>query len=123
MPGSSPKALSVAQLLEKRAEIDAMLPVKDLKDLDLSRELVLQVQALQALQNRVLGDDASPANQQAQVANALSSALTNLVRVQSDVFTSDRLKRIEAILIECVRELPTSVQEKFFDRYEAMLGA
>ncbi len=119
----TPTELSVDELLEMRAQIDAKLPVKNLKDMDMARELVLQVQALQALQRRVLREEETPANQVAAVANALSSALSNLVRVQDTTYTSERLKRIEAILVECVQTLPMKAQKEFFDRYESMLNA
>lgn len=114
--------MPVDQLIELRRQIEALLPVKDLKDLNLSRELVLQVQALQALQQRVMDDRDTPANQVAQCANSLSAALVNLVKLQTDVYTSDRLKRIEAVLVECVQTLPMGVQGDFFDRYEEALA-
>lgn len=118
----TPTELSVDELLEMRAQIDAKLPVKDLKDMDMARELVLQVQALQALQRRVLREEETPANQVAAVANALSSALSNLVKMQNDLYTSERMKRVELILIECLDTLPEKVQRKFFEMYEKELG-
>jgi len=118
----TPTELSVDELLEMRAQIDAKLPVKDLKDIDMARELVLQVQALQALQRRVLREEETPANQVAAVANALSSALSNLVKMQNDLYTSERLKRVELILIECLDTLPEKAQRKFFEMYEKELG-
>jgi hypothetical protein len=114
--------MAVDDLIELRRQIEEMLPVKDLKDLNLSRELVLQVQALQALQARVIEDPDVPVNQIAQCAGALSAALVNLVKLQTDVYTSDRLKRIEAVLVECVQTLPMQTQGEFFDRYEAALA-
>lgn len=114
--------LAVDELLELRRQIEALLPVKDIKDLNLSRELVLQVQALQALQQRVLSDGEAPANQQAQVANSLSAALVNLVKLQTDVYTSERMKVIEAILVETLKTLPIEAQREFLDAYEEALG-
>ena len=114
--------MPVDQLLELRRQIESLLPVKDIKDVNLSRELVLQVQALQALQQRVLTDNEAPANQQAQVANSLSSALVNLVKVQTEVYTSERLKVIESILVECLKSLPIETQREFLDAYEEALG-
>lgn len=110
------------QLLELRARVDSLLPVRSLKDLDLAQELVLQVQALQALQMRVMNDAGeTPVNQIAQVANSLSAALSNLIKVQNDVYTSERLKTIESVLIEAVKTLPTEAQESFFGEYEKAL--
>ena len=116
-------AMSVDQLIEMRRQIEDLLPVKDLKDLNLARELVLQVQALQALQQRVIEDLDTPVNQVAQVANSLSSALINLVKLQTDVYNSERLKKIEADLVECLQNLPMEAQTAFFEKYEAALAA
>lgn len=113
--------LEVDQLLELRLRLDNLLPVRSLRDMNLERELVLQVQALQTLQMRVMSDDTVPANQQAQVANALSAALSNLIKLQSDIHNSERLKIIESVLIETVKTLPMDAQEKFFDEYERSL--
>lgn len=116
--------LEADQLLELRARVDNLLPVRSLKDLDLAQELVLQVQALQALQTRVMNDAGeTPVNQIAQVANSLSAALGNLIKVQSDVYTSERLKAIESVLIEAVKTLPNDAQEAFFGEYERALKA
>lgn len=114
-------SMPLDQLLELRNRVEQLLPVKNLKDLDLSRELVLQVLALQSLQNRVLSDDEAPPNQQAQVANALSGALTTLVKLQADVYTTERLKRLEAALIKTLEVLPKEAQETFFEAYESRL--
>lgn len=120
---TSLQAMSVDQLIEMRRQIEDLLPVKDLKDLNLARELVLQVQALQALQQRVIEDLDTPVNQVAQVANSLSSALVNLVKLQVDVYNSERLKKIEADLVECLQTLPMETQTAFFEKYEAALLA
>lgn len=122
-PHSDLANMAVDELLEMRRQIETLLPVKDIKDLNLSRELVLQVQALQALQQRVLSDGEAPANQQAQVANSLSAALVNLVKLQTDVYTSERMKVIEAILVETLKTLPIEAQREFLDAYEEALGS
>ena len=111
------------QLLELRNQIEQRLPAKDLKDLDLGRELVLQVLALQRLQADVINDDDTPANQRAQVANSLSSALSNLVKVQGDVHTSERFKRVELALVGAVSLLPVEAQHAFFDEYARVMEA
>ena len=67
-------AYTLQELLDLRARIERRLPARSLKDLDLERELVLQVMALQQLQNSVIDDDDTPANQKAQTASALSAA-------------------------------------------------
>lgn len=114
-------AMPLDQLLELRNRVEQLLPVKNLKDLDLSRELVLQVLALQSLQNRVLTDDEAPPNQQAQVANALSGALTTLVKLQADVYTTERLKRLEAIFVDAINSLPEEAKHEAVARYTALL--
>lgn len=121
-PGVVLEAMTVPDLLVLRAQVDALLPVRKLKDVNLETELVLQVQALQALQNAVIQDEDTPANQRSQCASALSSALVNLVKLQNDLYTSERLKKIEAALITCLGELPMESQEGFLVAYETAIS-
>ena len=114
--------LDADQLLELRARVDSLLPVRSLKDLDLAQELVLQVQALQALQSRVMNDLETPVNQVAQVANSLSAALSNLIKVQESTYDSERIKRLESVMIETLSTLSASAQAKFLKAYEEALG-
>ena len=114
--------LEADQLLELRARVDSLLPVRSLKDLDLAQELVLQVQALQALQTRVMRDETVPPNQVAQCANSLSAALANLIKVQETTYDSERIKRLEAVMIETLGTLSASAQAKFLKAYEEALG-
>lgn len=114
--------LPIDELLNIRSQVEQRLPAKSLKDLDLAKELVLQVLALQAMQQRALEDDDTPVNQLAQAANSLSAALTNLVKLQTDVYNSERFKRVEQILIETLQALPAAQQEAFLGKYEEMLG-
>ena len=116
-------AYTLQELLDLRARIERRLPARSLKDINLERELVLQVMALQQLQNRVIDDDDTPANQKAQTASALSAALMNLVKVQSDVHSSERLKKIEAVLIDTLNELPQEAAAAFLGRYEETITA
>lgn len=111
------------ELLELRARVDSKLPARKLKDIDLEQELVLQLLATQELQRTTLQDKETPANQLAQVSNAVQSALQNLVKLQGEVYKSERLKRIEQILLECLTELPHDAQEKFLAAYEQRLGS
>lgn len=114
--------LDVDELLELRAQIDDRLPVKALKDLDLERELVLQLLASQRLQRDVLEDDETPANQRAQVSNSVAAILAQLVKLQAGVYTSERLKKIEQILIEVLNQLPEEQQDAFHQAYAKGLG-
>ena len=115
-------AYTLQELLDLRARIERRLPARSLRELDLEAELALQFAALQQLQNSVIDDNDTPANQKAQVANSLSAALVNLVKLQSDVHNSERMKKIESLLIDALRELPVEAVEAFLARYERELN-
>lgn len=111
--------MGVRELLDLRSRVDAKLPARDLKDIDLERELVLQLMATQELQREVLQREDTPANQLAQVSNAVQAALTNLVKMQGEVYRSERLKRIESALVDTLKaHLPHDAQVTFFAAYE-----
>lgn len=116
------KGLNPDQLLAMRNGIDQLLPVKLLKDVNLQQELVLQLLTIQRLQNETMLDDEVPANQKAQVAGTVASALGVLGKLQIEVYSSERLKKIEAVLIEVLKTLPTEQQNEFLTAYEAAVG-
>lgn len=115
------EALPIPELLDLRARVDAALPARSLKDLNLANELVLQVLALQAAQQRALNAEDTPTNQLAQAMSALTGALTTLVKLQTETYTSERLKKIELTLINAINTLPAEGQEVFLAAYELAL--
>lgn len=114
--------MSLQELLDLRSQIEKRLPASKLGNINLERELVLQLRAHQELQGAVLADDDTPANQRAQVASATRAALETLIKLQQDVYTSERLKRIESVLIEVLNSQPEEVAEAFFEKYEMEIG-
>lgn len=113
---------STTQLIDLRAQIDTLLPIKSLKNVNMERELVIQLQIAQKLQTDSLNDDEIPANQKSQVLNSVANALGTLARLQVELYDSERLKVIESVLIEAVNSLPEDVQHTFFAEYERLLG-
>lgn len=114
--------LSPDELLELRKEIDQRLPTSSLNDLNLEKELVLQLLTVQKLQREVLAEADIPANQKAQTVNAVAANLATLAKLQTEVYTSERLKKVEQALVEALHTLPTSAQEVFIEQYEDALG-
>lgn len=114
--------LSPDELLELRKEIDQRLPTSSLNDLNLEKELVLQLLTVQKLQREVLAESDIPANQKAQTVNAVAANLATLAKLQTEVYTSERLKKIEQILISVLQVMPLEQQESFLTAYEEALG-
>lgn len=115
--------LSEDERMDLYTDLIASLSSKSLKDLDMERELVIQLHTVQRLQKDVLHDENIPANQRAQAANVVASALNSLAKLQSEIYTSERLKRLEGALIEAVQTLPMETQQTFLDSYERTLQA
>lgn len=113
---------SLQDLLSLKADIERRLPARSIKDINLSHELVLQFLAAQELQNMVAKDDETPANQKAQTLNATAAVLGQIAKLQSEIYTSERLKSIEAKLVEALNKLPKDLQLHFLEVYEACLG-
>lgn len=110
--------MSVEELLALRAEIDARLPARGLSDMNLEGELVRQYYQVKALQAEVLVDYETPANQKAQVSNAVAGTLQQLVKMQTDLKRDEQLKLIEIALLEAIEDLPQDKKDGFFVRYE-----
>lgn len=117
---SSLQDYSISELLSLRAEIDARLPASSLQDMNLERELVRQYLKVQELQEESRQDEGVPYNQQAQVANSVASTLDALVKMQKDIYTSERFKAIENLLIQYIKRMPLELAEQFVAEYEAL---
>jgi hypothetical protein len=121
--GLSLKQYPFDLLLSLRAEIDAALPPMKLSSINLEQELMIQYQTAKALQTQTLAQPMTEANKKAQVVNTTASTLQALIKMQADFHTAERFKKIEVLLIECLRAMPEEMTTKFFERYERELGA
>lgn len=112
---------TVAELVRFRDEITAQLPATELSSLNLEQEVLLQYHTLRELQSDVLADTDTPANQRATVANSVASILKTLADQQASLYTSERFKDIENLLIRTLTLFPEDVAAKFIEEYEQIL--
>ena len=101
-------------------EIKRSLPPHSLQDIDLTEELVLQFVRVKELQTESLSNEKVPANQKAQVANAVASTLGQLTKLQTELHTAERFKAIENLMIRYMKKLPIDVVEAFIEEYERL---
>lgn len=119
-PATDIADLSEDQLLALRAEIDDKLQI-GIKNLNLAEELGLQYRNGMKLLKDIQTDNATPANQKAQVFNSVSSMLEKIVKMQESVYSMERLKRIESSVLKAIETLPKEGKEAFFDLYGSFL--
>lgn len=115
------KSLPLSTLLAYRAEIDKCLPATQLSDMNLETEMLLQYHTLRELQADVIGIDDVPANQKAQVANTVTASLNKLTDMQEGLYTAERFKAIENLLIRTLSKLPENLAEAFLKDYRKVL--
>ena len=89
-----------------------------LGDINLEHELMSQYAKVKKLQTDVLIDDSVPANQRAQVANAVASTLQQLIKMQVDLDRESKLRLMEECLIDTLKTLPDDARTDFFSEYE-----
>lgn len=109
------------QLLQYHAEIERRLPPLSLGHISVEREIILHFHTARALQAAVMSEEGVPANQRAQVANSVASAIKSLADLQIQIYTTERFKNIENLLIETLNELPEEQRKLFIDKYEGVL--
>jgi len=114
--------LPLETLLRYLDEIRQVLPATTLLDMNMEEELILQFQAVRTLQNTILDDISVPANQKAQVANSVASVLGSIADLQNKVYSSERFKRIETLLIRHLNKLPEDVAAAFLEDYEQLVA-
>lgn len=91
-----------------------------LAELNIERELVEQYAKTKELMDEVMFDEMTPANQKAQVANSVVTALGQILKLQEEIQRGETLKLMEQVLIEVLKTLPQTAQEEFFAEYERL---
>lgn len=91
--------------------------IEEAHTIDLSAETLQLFLLTKRLLRRALQDKRAPVNQQAQTVNSLRAVLDGLVKTQTDLYNADRLKKMEATVIECLRETSIDLQDKFLKLY------
>lgn len=119
-PNAPPNSFSLKSPQEKPPLSKEPIQATALKDLDLPQELAMQYATAKQLYEQVQHETETPANQKAQILNAISSILTNIVKTQEAVYSVERLKILEDTLIATLKGFP-DVRNQFIDAYEAAL--
>lgn len=107
---------SMTELLVLRNKIDGLLPPMKMAEMNLEEEVVRQFMTVKALQGDVLGGN-DEANKKAAVVNACAAALQNLAKMQVELQTAERFKKIEGLLIKHLKALPKEAADKFLADY------
>jgi hypothetical protein len=116
--------MTLAELLALHTRVEARLPPLTIKDVSLEKTLMLQLITSQELQKQTLEDKEATPTQKSQVTNTLSGVIDTLSKLQIKLFSSERMKEIEAVLIDTVNDHMTPEQQQaFFQEYRRRLGA
>jgi hypothetical protein len=118
------ESMPIIERLALLTRIEASLPATSLKDVSLEKALVLQLLTAQELQKAVLDDDEATPTQKSQVTNTLSQVIETLAKLQIKLFSAERMKDIEGVLIDTVNDHMTPEQANhFMGEYRRRLGA
>lgn len=115
------ESMGETALLELRANIDKLLTIK-LEDLNLAEELALQFKQAKALYSEVVDDTDTGANQKAAVLNTVNTIIASITKSQAELYSAERLKRIEAATLKALKSLPKKNQEEFMELYVRYLA-
>ena len=92
-----------------------------LKSLDLDAELYNAYAKAKNYLADVQSDDQVPSNQVAQVFNTISAILKEIVKMQTELHNAERVKKLEAAMIQAIKLAPLESQQAFLVQYEAIL--
>lgn len=113
---------TVGELIRFRDEIGKQLPPMELEKMNLEQEMLLQLHTIRGVQNEIMDDEEIPPNQKAQVATAVAQSLNKLAEMQIALYSSERFKKIENILIRTLTKLPEDLAMEFLTQYEKAIA-
>lgn len=118
------ESMELGDRLALLARIETSLPATSLRNVSMERMLILQLLTAQELQKDVLEEESATPTHKSQVTNTLAGIIDTLSKLQIKLFSSERMKEIEAVLIDTVNDvMEQPAREFFFAEYRRRLGA
>lgn len=108
--------LEETDLTQVRHAVDERLQI-DIASLNLGDEIGLQYRQGKTLLNTVNSDSTIPANQKAQIFNAVRSQLAEIIAMQEVVWNMERLKKFEVAFVKASAVLPDDAKAVFYAIY------
>ena len=109
---------------ERRYHGSSYIPEQgSLKSLDLDAELYNAYAKAKNYLADVQSDEDIPPNQVAQVFNTISAILKEIVKMQTKLHNAERVKKLEAAMIQAIKLAPLESQQAFLEQYETLLKA
>ena len=107
---------------ERRYHGSSYIPEQgSLKNLNLDAELYNAYAKAKNYLADVQSDEGIPPNQLAQLMNTISAILKEIVKMQTDLYNAERVKRLEAAMITAIKLAPKEAQDAFFEQYSVIL--
>ena len=92
-----------------------------LKNLDLDAELYNAYAKAKNYLADVQSDESIPPNQLAQLMNTISAILKEIVKMQTELHNAEKVKKLEAAMIQAIKLAPKKSQDVFFTQYASIL--
>lgn len=115
------ESFTMIQLLKLREQIERRLPPRDMGEMDMQGELMMQYQLAKALQNAVLESAGTPANQKAQVMNTCTAVLEQVTKLKIAAFNAERVKAMEIALERAFKGVASELKNDFYTQYTKAL--
>ena len=93
-----------------------------LKSLDLDAELYNSYAKAKNYLAEVQADGEVPPNQLAQLMNTITTILKEIVKMQTDLYNAERVKKLEAAMIQAIKLAPSESQQAFLEEYAKILA-
>ena len=104
------------------AEMPELVIPTSLDDVDLMQEVLEQLAHAKRLRDFIATDRETPANQKAQVNNSCAQMILQLAKTQTDLYSAERMKKLEACLLKVLKSLPDETVAAFLTAYERALA-
>ena len=109
---------------ERRYHSSSYIPEQgSLKSLNLDAELYNAYAKAKNYLADVQSDESVPANQIAQIYNTITTILKEIVKLQTELYSAERVKKLEAAMIQAIKLAPPESQQVFLEQYQTLLKA
>lgn len=102
---------------------DRIIEATNLNDLSLQQELLQQYNRARRMMVDAEAEEGSTINQKASGLNAVTAILQAIIKMQTELYSAERVKIIETTLIDVLQQDFPEVKDRFIELYTRRLEA
>lgn len=90
-------------------------------EVSISKEFYEHYEKVKGFRDRAIGDTSLEPSQQTAALNATTSILRDMVKIEKDIYNSQKFAILQQVVVDCLKKVSPELQEEVIEEFETRL--